>query len=85
MDLVNFSFCGGVITVAKEMLEMMTYFQNYETLTSLAPSDNRLIGRVFEHSRVVTRLATLRINENQNPSPQEIDCLLVQLAHLEKC
>lgn len=47
------------------MVDMMTYFQNHKTLTSLAPSDDRLIGRVLKHSKF-GGLAVLRINTNQN-------------------
>jgi hypothetical protein len=50
-----------------EMQNVMTYFENHKTLPSLAPSDDRFIGRVFKHSRVM-RLAGWRIPKNRNLS-----------------
>jgi hypothetical protein len=49
--LVNFSFWEECYHCRRERLGMKKYLKYHKTLTSFAPSDDRFIGRVFEHSR----------------------------------
>lgn len=58
INLVNFSFCHHCQHVTAANTRGMTYFENDEALSSLAPAHDRFIRRVFEHS-VILRISPI--------------------------